>query len=68
MLGGVQNINNPNIIDARRIAQSTVGGYTFIGNEKFYADVNGDGSANIIDARCIAQLTVGLVDNNYQIL
>jgi hypothetical protein len=65
-LGGVQNINNPNIIDARRIAQSTVGGYTFIGNGNFYADVDGNGVTNIIDARKVAQLTVGLVDSDYQ--
>ncbi|KAF5057563.1 Cohesin domain protein [anaerobic digester metagenome] len=67
MLGDVRNSGTlPNILDAREIAKSTVGGYAFTGNGKFYADVNDDGLVNILDARNIARKTVGLVDDNYQ--
>jgi len=65
-LGDVQYIDGPSILDALAIAQSTVGGYIFIGNGEFYADVDGNGLTDIFDALYVAQLTVGLVDSNYQ--
>ncbi|MBQ4597035.1 MAG: hypothetical protein IJB12_01370 [Methanocorpusculum sp.] len=33
--------------------------------DKFYGDVNGDGSIKVVDALMIAQYTVGILDENY---